>query len=328
MGEGFQQPQPKLKRRLTLKQWCLISVCSSLAVIIIAIISISVYVGWSLTHPDRKTLDETPTDYGLQYDDIQVTSGQGSDEVTLKGWHVFAETDEPKGTIIFAHGYRNNRLQDALPALALAKAIVTEDYEVVLFDFRNSGDSEGDQTTVGFKEQEDLISVIQYAHRKSPDLPIGVIGFSMGASTALMTAQKESLVSATVADSPFSDLREYLESNLSYWSNLPNFPFTPVILGTLPALTGIEVDQVSPRGAEEPKSPVLLIHGDGDEAIPYENSLQIQQAYESQTELWVPQGSDHVESFADYPEAYTERVIQFFDQHLASDHADEGKETK
>ena len=50
-----------------------------------------------------------------------------------------------------------------------------------------------------------------------------LLGFSMGASTAILAAAESQDVDAVIADSPFSDLTSYLDENLSVWSNLPSF---------------------------------------------------------------------------------------------------------
>lgn len=300
-------------------RWVAWGVGGLIGLVLIAVIGISLYVGWSLTHPDRKVLDDDPENYGLTYERLEVKSVL--DQITLRAWLV--EAEEPKGLVILAHGYRGNRLESALPALALTQDLVESGYHVSLFDFRNSGESEGSLTTVGYHEKYDLLSIVHFAKERYPELPVAVIGFSMGASTALVAAAEEPLIEAIVADSPFADLREYLEVNLPYWSNLPNFPFTFIIMHTLPVIMGIDVDQVSPReSVKQITAPLLLIHGDGDRAIPYDNSQEIYTNAVSDTvELWIPEGSGHVKGYADYPDEYKRRVLQFLDQHLKKSNA-------
>jgi alpha-beta hydrolase superfamily lysophospholipase len=301
-----------MSKAIKVALWALLIV---LIVSTLAIVGISSYVGWSLTHPDQKLIDNDPSQFGLPYEDFEVLSKL--DQIRLSGWAI--ETDHPpKGVIIMAHGYKENRLQHNVPALALSQSLVGHDYHVLLFDFRNSGESEGDLTTVGYHEKEDLISVVHYAKEKYPDLPIGVIGFSMGAVTSITAAEEETAIEAVVADSPFANMREYLTANLSVWSDLPDFPFTPIILTLMPTITGLDIDEVNPREAvKNVHSPMLLIHGDGDTSIPNRNSKEIlENSVHPDTALWIPSGSGHVKGYADYPEEYTKRVIQFFDQSL------------
>lgn len=279
----------------------------------LVIVGLSLFVGWSITHPDKKPLDDDPSQYGIDYRDFEVMSHL--DQIKLSGW-IMESGNSPKGVIVMAHGYKENRLQHNVPALALSQSLLDENYHVILFDFRNSGVSDKSLTTVGFHEKEDLISVVQYVKEFYPELPIGIIGFSMGAATALIAAEEEPFIEAIVADSSFSDMGDYLSANLSVWSDLPDFPFTPIIMNTLPLLTGIDIDKVSPRESiKRIQAPIMLIHGDGDEAIPYQNSEEIMSNSTGESIFfWKPSGAGHVRGYSTYPEEYTNRVIQFFDQ--------------
>lgn len=283
-----------------------------MVVALFIVVGIALYVGWQLSHPAKKPLDASPEDYGLTYESFVTQSRL--DNITLSGW-VMESSQPAEGVLVFAHGYRGNRLETPVPGLALASDLVKEGYHVVMFDFRNSGESEGEKTTVGFEEKHDLISVVHWAHERYPDLPVGVIGFSMGAATALEAAEEEPLIQAVVADSPFRDLNDYLSENLSFWSGLPDFPFTPVILGLLPLLIGLEVEEVSPQEAIQHLTiPVLLIHGTQDEAIPPSNSEAIYaNGNPDQVQLWITEGAGHVRSYNLYPEEYFKKVIQLLE---------------
>jgi dipeptidyl aminopeptidase/acylaminoacyl peptidase len=301
-----------LPKGIKIGLWLLLS----LAILgMLVIVGLSLYVGWSITHPDQKPLDGDPTLYEIDYKEFEVLSHL--DKAKLSGW-VMESSNSPKGVIVMAHGYKENRLQHNVPALALTQSLLEENYHVILFDFRNSGLSDKAVTTVGFHEKEDLISVVQYVKGAYPELPIGVIGFSMGAATALIAAEDEPSIEAIVADSSFSDMGDYLSDNLSVWSGLPDFPFTPIIMNTLPFLTGIDIAQVSPREAiKNIEAPVMLIHGDGDTAIPYQNSEEIMSnSIGENIFFWMPSGAGHVRGYFTYPEEYTKRVIDFFDQSL------------
>ncbi|GAB7389364.1 alpha/beta hydrolase [Bacillaceae bacterium] len=281
--------------------------------------ALSAYIGWTLTHPARKPLEDSPDRHGLRYENVTFVSEDG---VTLKGWWIPARANghpqrEEAGakSIIFAHGYRENRVYQKLPALELAKMFLRHGYDVFLFDFRNSGESGGKVTSVGQWEKLDLLAAVREVRKRNPNGKIGLIGFSMGAVTAVLAAAESKDVSAVVADSPFANLREYLSENLSVWSGLPDFPFTPMIMTIIPPLTGIDPDAVDPRAAVAKLSPrpLLLIHGDADRSIPYQDSQQLFEAYKgADVSLWLVPGAGHVESFAKYPQEYAKRVLAFF----------------
>jgi pimeloyl-ACP methyl ester carboxylesterase len=283
--------------------------------VFISITAISTYIGWSLTHPDRKPIDDNPANYGLVYNDV--TFNSNDNEVALSGWWIDAEQNQISSqnkTIIFAHGYHGNRLQKKVPTLELSKVLVDKGYNILLFDFRNSGLSEGDLTTVGVKEKEDLLGAIEYVKNLSPNTEIILFGFSMGASTSLITAVESPDVAAVIADSPFDDLTTYLESNLSVWSHLPNFPFTPMIMNIIPPLTGMDPEKVSPLKTIHlfGDKPLLLIHADEDPSIPLANSERILSASGNpNASLWTVPGTEHVGARNVDSKAYDEKVLEF-----------------
>ena len=91
-------------------------------------------------------------------------------DVRLDGWYL-ESPHAPAGpnamTVIMSHGYAGTRLEKGLPALSLAEAIVEAGYHVLMFDFRNSGLSEGKTTTIGLLEKEDILGAIDWVQTRS-----------------------------------------------------------------------------------------------------------------------------------------------------------------
>ncbi|WP_019639837.1 alpha/beta hydrolase [Paenibacillus fonticola] len=286
--------------------WIIVSIVA-LAILVCLMISFIVSLKLTRNHV-RKPINESPEDYGL---DFELISFQSRDDTSLEGWFIPAQ--QPKNrTIIFAHGYRGNRLEKKLPALKLAKDLTKNGFHVLLFDFRSCGESSGNVATIGLYEQEDLLSAIAWVKANHPS-SIGLIGFSMGASTALLAAARAPEVVGVVADSPFDELSTYLTEKFYVWTKLPSFPFTPLTLAFIRMHVG-NAKRVNPRKALKnihPR-PVLFIHGDQDYSIPYENSIRLHEAYKEHSELWTVSNADHVQAYRLDREKYTKRVVQFF----------------
>ncbi len=189
--------------------------------------ALSWQVGLGLIHPEREPVTADPASRGLDYENVAFTSRDG---IRLEGWFLPAAGGVAPRTVVFAHGYGKNRLQDDVPALDVAAALVRAGFNVLMFDFRNSGSSGGDRTTVGQEEVQDLAAAVEWVRATyGPDQAVGLLGWSMGAVTAILTAGGAEPVQAVVADAPFADLRTYLEENLSHWTGLPEFPFNWLI---------------------------------------------------------------------------------------------------
>jgi fermentation-respiration switch protein FrsA (DUF1100 family) len=286
-----------------------------LILVVLGSAGVSLLVGWKLTHPARVPVTKTPGEVGLPYRQIEFPSR--TDHLMLKGWLI--PSQEANGRIVIeAHGYRGNRTQDK-PALPSAKALHDAGFSVLMFDFRDEGESPGQLITVGLYERRDLLGAIDYA-RSLGYRHIGLLGFSMGASTALEATAADDDVEATVADSPFANLYDYLRSNLSIWTNLPNWPFTPEVLWELPLALGVNPHQVNPAGdlLHMWPRPILFIAGTADTTIPMQNSQQLfrEVVKNPDDSLWTVPGAKHVGAYNVNPSAYERRIVQFFEKYL------------
>lgn len=280
-------------------------------IVILGIFGLTAYVGWNLTHPVREAVNTTPAKLGIDYENVAFTSKE--DHLRLKGWLLKASGS--KKTVIFAHGYGRNRLQKDVPALSIASQLVARGYNVLMFDFRNSGDSAGKLTSVGQFEVLDLQGAVEYIQgRPEGSDKIILYGFSMGAATSIMAGARETAVDGVIADSPFADLKTYLMANLSVWTNLPSFPFNQTFLWVVPPMTGLRAEEVSPvKEVENLKGrPLLLIHGYEDDDIPMKNSEAIKKAYPI-AHLVRIKGADHVGGFGADEKLYMSEVLRFLD---------------
>lgn len=283
-------------------------------------LTISIYVGWSLTHPVHGKIIETPVKYNLKYENISFNSQL--DGINLKGWWIPAQNNNvlinSKKTVIFGHGYRETRDLSKIHGLALAKRLAKEGYNVMLFDFRNSGQSGGKVTSVGLFETYDMLSAIQYAKESKNSSNISLVGWSMGAAVSIMAGTESKDVTNIVADSSFSDLSSYLKVNLHVWSNLPNVPFTTEIMSTLPVVERLNPEKVSPEEAVKNlgNRKLLLIHSRADKSIPYENSIQIYNNVPNKknVELWLTDKADHIQSYLFYKTKYEDKIIKFLSE--------------
>lgn len=300
------------KRKLKLLYW----IAGILIFLVFVLcVSLSLYVGWSLTHPDKEPVTASPADYGLEYDPVTFMSKDG--QVRLSGWQIPPSEDKVnrETTLIFAHGYRQNRLNGNLETLSLVQTLSKEGFTILLFDFRNAGESEGDVTSIGYYEKQDLLGAVDFASQQHPQHTIGIIGFSMGAATAILAAAEDARIAAVVAESPFHDLRDYLKDHLSIWSGLPYFPFTPLILNLLPSVIDVDIDQVSPIRAVETvyPRPILFIHSTDDDKIPHTSSALMYQTHRDIFQYWEVEAAEHAKTYNMYPQEYVDRVIAFFD---------------
>jgi len=310
------EPIAELRKRK--KTYAAVKIAAAFVVLaVMGVTGVSTYVGWALTHPSHKPLNATPSDMGMNYESIAFRNNDG---LTLRGWSIAAAHNgySPNGkTVVYVHSYQSNRLEEGVGILSLVSELLPKGYNAILFDMRANGESEGKLSSIGYLEKDDVLAAVDKARQLFPKDKLIVHGFSMGASTAILAAGENEEIAAVIADSPFDNLKPFLQDNLSHWSGLPNFPFTPMILGVMPLLTGIEVEKVNPKEAAErltDRQSLFLIHGLADSAIPYASSEALDQASGSpSTTIWLVPGADHVNSRKVDPETYDRKTMEFLD---------------
>ena len=163
-----------------------------------------------------------------------------------------------------------------------------------------------------------MLGAVDFAAERGDNHSIVLHGFSMGAATAIVAGAKDSRIQAVIADSPFADLKDYLQENLPYWTKLPAVPFNWTTLNLMSGLTEFDPEAVKPREAvREYDIPLLLIHGDMDRAVPVAESRKIlAETPGDLAELKVFPGVDHVESFPVGEEYYVSFIMDFLQRSL------------
>jgi alpha-beta hydrolase superfamily lysophospholipase len=246
----------------------------------------------ALLHPSRRSVDAAVRDT------FPATRFAGAN-VMLSGWRVPAAGDR-RGVVIYLHGVADNRGS----AIAVARRLSQQGFEVIAYDSRAHGESEGDVCTYGFYEKADLRRVLDTITAG----PIVVIGSSLGAAVALQAAAEDRRIDAVVAAESFSDLRT-VAAERAPWFLAPS-----VIARTFAAAEtqgAFTVDDVSPvRAARRIAVPVLLLHGAADRETPPAHSERIFDALAGPKRLMLVEGAGHNQSLG--PQVWSS-VIDWID---------------
>ena len=218
-------------------------------------------LGVLLTGPTlpRPRIRETPFNLDLAFETHHFRT---SDGLTLEAWRIPLTPDiEPRGMVLLFHGYGDSKSS----LLTEARVFHSMGYEPVLVDFRGSGGSEGDTTTIGYDEAEDVWTSVAYAGRWPGSRHLVVFGSSMGAAAVLRAAAIHDLpVDALILQAPFASLTEAVEHRFQRL-HAPSFPAAKMLVfwgGVQQGFDGLHHDPV--RYAERVRVPVLLLHGARD----------------------------------------------------------------
>lgn len=189
-----------------------------------------------------------------------------ADGLTLRGWLFEPRADmAPHGLVVLVHGKDINRQHFA----GEAARFTSRGYRVLAYDQRAHGRSQGERTTYGFREVDDL--------RRGLDLVgsprVILIGESLGAAVALQTGARDGRVVGVVAGASFSDLPTIVAEHRPFFFS--NDVFAQAV-EVAEREVGFDLAQISPaRDAAAIDAPVLLLHGTKDTFIDPSHSRRI-----------------------------------------------------
>jgi dipeptidyl aminopeptidase/acylaminoacyl peptidase len=283
--------------------------------VILLVIALSFILVYANTHPPRYPLHILPSYYGVPYEDVSLLTEDG---IRLSGWLVKPGRRAARSpAIIICHGLGANKSDFT----ELAAYLSQRGFFVLLFDFRAHGESGGSRTSLGHNEQKDVAAARAFLlTRPGIDYDrIGIYGFSLGGSTAILAAARQGGFKAVVADSAFTSLRDQAREAITGFYHLPSFPFLPLTILGYDLYFQTSAKNVSPVdeiGTLSPV-PVLIIAGEGDTLIPAGNGKRLYAAAREPKELWLIPGADHGGTLAAAGSAYEKRVETFFSSHLS-----------
>jgi alpha-beta hydrolase superfamily lysophospholipase len=257
--------------------------------------------------PPRVTFDPPHDDH------VEVANFRSADGVPLRGWLLPGEPDRP--ALILCHGYQRSMEE----TFGLGVELRHRGFTVMLFDFRGCGHSGGPYTTIGYHEPEDLVAAAGWLRgRLGPDVPIGVLGISMGGAVAIEGAARVPDIAAVVTDSAFAHLSGAMELRFSRLRGLILHANRTTMRIAERMCRGrvAHVRPVDAIGRIAPR-PILLIHGDRDGIVPLSHLDELYAAAGEPKERWVVQDTTHAMARMDVPEDYVTRVTAFFDAALS-----------
>jgi pimeloyl-ACP methyl ester carboxylesterase len=216
-----------------------------------------------------------PGDYGFVYDlSMEYAAGRDPTIQRLNAfWRSARERSpltgrdaEPKGTLVFLHGY----LQDKRFVTPWALRLAQEGYRCALVDLRGHGESTGKHISFGAFEAADVVEVIDDLGRRGWDVSrVGLFGMSYGASVALLTAGRDPRVRAVVAFEPFASAERAVPELMravfaAQARGISDRQFAKAHLKQA-SLAGFDwADADIPAALRRTSAPVLFLHGEAD----------------------------------------------------------------
>lgn len=287
------------------------------------------YLSNSIVKGGVSPVFDSPQDYGLTYEDVTFAA---SDGVRLSGWLVKGGIDK---IIVQSHyGVQSSRSgytpegkgmgkmwKENISFLKHVRYLVDQGYSVLMYDFRNHGES-ADGTcpwvTWGPEERKDVIAAVDFVstHPTYKNAQIGLLSLCMGAASSTYAfgeeygLKKYSNIKAMVAIQPLRypdfikalGLNNFIGRGVTKLNN---------------QRTGIDMNEVSfMPNVKDVTVPTLLVQNSNDE---YLNKQSIEEYYNAlkveKEMIWLDLGKKRAAGY-DYLTRNPEQILFWFDKYM------------
>jgi alpha/beta superfamily hydrolase len=197
----------------------------------------------------------------------------------------------PYAIVVLAHGVTAHKDRPWL--VALAEALSTAGLASLRVSFAGNGGSEGRfADAVPSKEVEDLGSVLDALEHWGVKR-IAYAGHSMGGAVGVMRAASDPRLACLVSLAGMVHVHAFFQR---HFAQLP--PGAPMLGKPECPWTAALADDAARLGsvtaqASAIRVPWLLVHGDADELVPYQDALDARAAADGRPELVTLPGVDH-----------------------------------
>ncbi len=268
---------------------------------------------YAIVQPPRKVRQETPATYGLTFEHTRLATADGT---ALDAFYIPA-TVPARSNLIMLHGVGSCKEV----YLGTTAELTALGYNVLLWDQRAHGKSEGQYLSYGYREKEDVSLAIDWLENKNPGLPTGIYGNSMGGAIALQSLAHDGRLGFGLIESTFQDLQT---TTYAYGRRMSGLPLprwlTNYVLDQAGKIADFPPRSIQPLlSARAITQPVLLIHGDTDRNIGIENAHALFAALASaDKELYTVQNGDHADLWDKGGDLYREAWFGFLKRMVAT----------
>jgi len=245
---------------------------------------------------------------------------------TLRGMiHIPDQGEAPYPGVILYHGFAGNRMEPSFIFVRFSRLLMANGIASVRFDFRGSGESDGDFEEMTLSSEiEDAFAILDYFTGR-PEIDrqrIFLLGLSMGGSIAGYAAgSKESKgsksgkgagIKGLILWAAAGEMKVLARVRSSADKSLP--PENPLDrkglklgLGFIDDIENLEIMKVTSRY----RGPVLIVHGSDDETVPPEVALEYKKFLSGPTRLISIYGADHAFGAIPWQEELFSNTLEF-----------------
>jgi alpha/beta superfamily hydrolase len=222
-----------------------------------------------------------------------------SDGLKLKG-QLFIPDATPCPVLCLCHGMPRSGTADPNDRgyAGLAERFAEEGFLTVIFNFRGSGESEGNFDIRGWARDLKVVLNHIYNMKEADRRKIFMMGFSAGAAVSIYVAAHDKRIASIVAcacpdTSRLAKNRELAQTVIDDYRNMgviKDAGFPPSLQEWMQGFDDIYsakwIDKLSPR-------PILIIHGDQDDVVSPDSAFNLYKLAGEPKEIMIIKGAGH-----------------------------------
>lgn len=231
----------------------------------------------------------------------------------IEGWYLPANSgageDSERRTVILFHGYGG----DKSSMLDKAEILDSLGFDTFLVDFMGSGGSEGNITTIGYREAEQVMTAYEYVGSRGVK-NIYLFGTSMGAVAILKAISDHGIVpKGIILECPFGSMYKTVCARFDNM-NLPSFPMAGLLVFWGGAQHGFWAFGHNPtRYAGRVACPTLVLFGEKDKNVSRDEINDIYRNLPGEKSLRIYPQAGHENYLLKYKREWTEDVAGFLE---------------
>lgn len=233
--------------------------------------------------PERR-LTFMPSQFGMEFEDVYFDAADG---VKLNAWLISAGDDAPM--VMWFHGNAGT-IADRLDN---ARLLLDRGLSLFMVEYRGYGKNGGEPSEKGIYQDGQGAYDYLIARGTAPENLI-IFGRSLGSTVAVYVASGNECA-GVILETAFTNMADMAKAH---------FPIIPGLGSFKDKFCSI--DRIPSIGA-----PILFIHGDRDELVPYEFGRKLFEAAPSEKEFYTIPGAHHNDTYVVGGKEYFDRFERF-----------------
>lgn len=300
----------------------------TLLIIFVLVNTVAAFHAWKLTHfygegertksPEKLTVSEkisaiafgvkvpkskTVDSFNIKHEVVNLYTQKGA--LSIEGW--YAKHRREKGSIALFHGH----IASKSAIISEAEAFYNMGYSVLLVDFRGHGNSDGNYTTIGYKEAEEVKLAYEYLKKQS-DKKIILWGISMGAAAITSAFNKDYIKpDGIILELPYGSLLDAVEGRVKMM-DLPPQPLSSLLTFWGGIENGFWAFDLKPQEyVKKIHCPVLLQAGAKDNRVSLKEIDAIYENIPTEKQKVIYDSAGHQSLYLKEPDKWKENVSTF-----------------